>query len=866
MKTILLPSLFFFFFFLACSNSIDQAAFRISVTDWQIVSSDSVPYSGEEIASSKINAGGWFGAHVPSTVLGALVAGGKFENSYYGKNLENVPPAMFQKSWWYRAVFDLPELQRLSRNILRFSGINYRADVWLNGKKIAGRDSVYGAFRVFEFNISHLVREKNNVLAVQVFPPQPGDFTIGFVDWNPAPPDKNMGLWRKVEIVRSGGVRLKDPFVRAELNESFDQADLIIMVRAQNLTSAKLSGVLTGRIEDIQFKKTVELLPGSDKLIKLTAKDFPQLSIKHPRLWWPHTMGKPELYSLDLRFEINGNIFDQQQVTFGIRKVEDYFTEEGYRGYKINGQKVLIQGGGWTDDLMLADSPKKIRAQLQYVKHMNLNTIRLEGFWGKDQTIYNMCDSLGVLIMAGWSCQWEWESYLGKACDRFGGVKSKADMALVSAYWRDQLTMFRNHPSIFVWLGGSDMLPRPELEKMYLQILEEIDGTRPYLGAAAHAVSEVSGPTGVKMNGPYDYVPPKYWYEDTMYGGAYGFNTETGPGPQPPPLSSIKKMIPESHLWPIDDMWEYHCGRNKFNTLKRYLMALVNRYGQPSDLVDFDKKAQIMNYEAMRPMFESFAVNKFKATGVIQWMLNSAWPEMYWQLYDYYLMPNGAFYGAKKACAPKQLIYNYKDHSVYLNNNQLSPQNGLKAKIRVFDMDSKMVLKNEIETSISGNSVKKIYSLQPQDINLPLYFLDLRLSNQEGREIASNFYWLSQKEDVLDYPGSTWFVTPVKQYADFKALSRLPWATIQAKFELSENHGSRQMTVHLNNPTEHLAFFIQLEIQNKQGEPILPVFWEDNYISLLPGESRTVRADFQTIEQPRLIITGWNTPTEWITN
>ncbi len=848
LRQVLFLFLPFLLFFYACQTSSNSFKYRIRLSCWQFCPSDS--------ATDQPN-NHWLPVQLPATVFAALRQNGHFKDVFVGENLRHVDVRPFQKSWFYQTRFSLPDLNEFPRTILRFNGLNYRANIWLNGHKIADQDTIFGAYRIFKFNVSNLVKEKNNVLRVQVFPPKAGDFTIGFVDWNPQPPDRNMGLWRPVEILRSRAVHLENPFVKSELDSSFKQAKLSIQVTVQNLAEHEVSGTLVGRIGEIKLAKHLRLTAKSTHLITLDDHEFPQLVLKNPELWWPHQFGKPRLYPLLMEFEINGRVSDRLKTDFGIRKIESYFTNKGYRGFKINGQKILIRGGGWTDDLFLADRPQKVRAQLRYVKQMGLNTIRLEGFWGNDQTLYRLCDSLGILVMAGFSCQWEWESYLGKACDRFGGASTAQDFDLLSSYWHDQITWLRNHPSIFVWLGGSDMLPRPALEQRYLQILARIDGTRPYLGSAAASESKVSGPTGVKMNGPYDYVPPRYWFEDRKHGGAYGFNTETGPGPQPPPLSSLKRMIPTDHLWPIDSVWEYHCGRNEFNSLKRYQKALNERYGQANDLDDFVKKAQAMNYEAMRPMFEAFAVNKFNATGVIQWMLNSAWPEMYWQLYDYYLMPNGAFYGAKKACVPLQLMYNYQNHWVYLNNSTLTPAESLRVLLRLYDLQSNLVVEREKMTDIQANSVKPVLKAERESVNTPVYFLDLRLFDRSGKMLANNFYWLSQKADVLDYSRSTWYVTPQSQFADFGALNRLPKATVLVKSAMAPN-GNR-IAVTLKNTSAHIAFLIYLELQNENGQPILPVFWEDNYLSLLPKEERLVKVQFKTLAQPRVVVQGWNT-------
>ena len=848
LRQVLFLFLPFLLFFYACQSTSNPFKQRIRLSQWQFCPSDSATNQPDNH---------WLPVRLPATIFAALRQNGRFKDVFVGENLRHVDVKPFQKSWFYQTRFSLPKLNEFPRTILRFKGINYRANIWLNGQKIADQDTIFGAFRIFKFDASNVVKEKNNILRVQVFPPQAGDFTIGFVDWNPPPPDRNMGLWRPVEILRSRAVHLENPFVKSVLDSSYKQAKLAMQVTVQNLAEHEVSGTLVGRIGEIKFAKPIRLDAKSTRLINLDYHEFPQLILKNPKLWWPHPFGKPALYHLQMEFKVNGRVSDRLKTDFGIRKIESYFTDKGYRGFKINGRKILIRGGGWTDDLFLADTPQKVRAQLRYVKQMGLNTIRLEGFWGNDQTLYRLCDSLGILVMAGFSCHWEWESYLGKACDRFGGASTAQDFDLLSSYWHDQITWLRNHPSIFVWLGGSDMLPRPELEKRYLQILARIDGTRPYLGSAAANESKVSGPTGVKMNGPYDYVPPKYWFEDRKHGGAYGFNTETGPGPQPPPLSSLKRMIPADHLWPIDSVWEYHCGRNEFNSLKRYRKALNERYGKPGDLDDFVKKAQAMNYEAMRPMFEAFAVNKFNATGVIQWMLNSAWPELYWQLYDYYLMPNGAFYGAKKACAPLQLMYNYKNHWVYLNNSTLTPAESLWVHLRMYDLQSNLVDEREKMTDIGENTVKPVLKAEMKYVNTPVYFLDLRLSDRSGKRLADNFYWLSKKADVLNYSESTWYVTPQSRFADFRALNRMPKANVLVKSTMAP--GGNRIAVHLKNTSSRIAFLIYLELQDENGQPILPVFWEDNYISLLPKEERLVEVQFNAFARPKVVVQGWNT-------
>ncbi|HFB62113.1 MAG TPA: glycoside hydrolase family 2, partial [Bacteroidetes bacterium] len=508
------------------------------------------------------------------------------------------------------------------------------------------------------------------------------------------------------------------------------------------------------------------------------------LTIRNPKLWWPHTLGTPHLYRASFSFHNAGKITDRKSVVFGIRKVSDFYTKQGFRGFKINGKKILVRGGGWVDHLFLDDTPESNRNQLEYVKNMNLNTIRLEGFWGNSQSLYSLCDSLGIMVMAGWSCQWEWENLVKKKVDpKYGGVISKADIALMSDAWHDQIVWLRNHPAIFAWFGGSDKIPSPAAEKSYLHILSQIDSTRIYLASAKEWTSTV-GPSAVKMRGPYAYEPPVYWFADTAYGGAFGFNTETGPGAQIPPVESIKKMLSPQHLWPVDSVWDYHCGRHMFGKLDRFTKALALRYGTSRSLAEFARKAQVMEYEIMRPMFEAFSARRYVSTGVIQWMLNSAWPEMYWQLYDYYLMPTGAFYGAQKASQPYHTVYDYARRALYVVNDRLQDKNNCTLHVRVYDPQSQLKYEKKIGVNLPANSSKEVLKLPQFPWLKTICFVDLRLTDSSGKEIDNNFYWLSKKRDILDYnlkPNGWYFYTLTSQYADFTALNKLPEVAVNYK-------------------------------------------------------------------------------------
>ena len=837
----------------------------ISLEDgWAIQASGRCAVAAEAIATVGFDTTGWQATSAPATVMAALVRNGAVPDPFAGRNLETIDVDQFRQPWWYRTEFPVDRVTAASHVRLVLEGINYSADVWLNGRRLADRTEIRGAFRVFAIDVSGRMREGANALAIRVHPPVPGDFTIGFVDWNPPPPDRNMGIWRPVKLRVSDAVALDDVFVRPALDEKLQHATLTVAATLTNATDRAVETALSGAIEERRFSRAFTLAPGERRVVTLTAAEIPELRLDHPQLWWPNNLGEPNLYALELAALVRGQVSDRQSVTFGVRTVADYVNEQGHRGYTVNGRPVLIKGGGWVDDLFLREDPARMEAELAYARHLNLNTIRLEGFWGSSQRLYDLADRYGLLVMAGFSCQWEWEDYLGKKVDEtYGGVQSAEDVALVSGYFRDQVTWLRNHPSIFVWVVGSDMLPKPELEKAYRATLAEIDPSRPLLAACSTRTSEVSGPSGVKMNGPYDYVTPNYWYEDTEHGGAFGFNTETGPGPQPPPLASLERMLPREHLWPIDALWDYHCARNEFKDMHRYVNALEKRYGKPASVAEFARTAQLANYEAMRAMFEAFMVRRPATTGIIQWMYNAAWPKLYWQLYDYYLMPNGAYFGARTACRPRNLIYDYRANAVWAVNEGPQPLAAATAEIKVLDLHSKVVLATSRTVAVAIDAPVKVLDLPALAGLAPVYFLDLRLKAADGTPLASSFYWLSTKKDVLDPAASEWFVTPNKAFADFTALGKLPAAEVAVAQSVEAAGEQMRVRLTLTNRSDVIAFFIELKLVGEQsGKTILPVLWDDNYLSLLPGESRTLTAAVASAalagERPVARLSGWN--------
>ena len=860
--TMLIADLFVTLILLSCSRSSGVLTEKILLKEnWRVQQSEKInAVPGSVISGNVIDTSAWYHAKVPSTIMGVLTANGLYKDVFMGDSLKNVDRRQFEKSWWYRTEFTLPKMNVDQHVMLNFDGISYYANIWLNSKLIASRDSVYGAFRRFEFDITKLIKDSVNILAVEVFKQKPGDFSLGFVDWNPTPPDNSMGIWREVYLQITGDVAVKNTFVQSDVNtETLDEASLTITADVVNYSQGAVNGKLVGKSADFEFSIPVHLKAGETKQVKITPDDVKGLHILHPKLWWCNNLGEPNLYNLTIQYVINSKISDSHDITFGIREIEAYSNAAGHKGFKLNGIEVLIKGGGWTDDLFLRDTEKSNEIQVQYVKHMNLNTIRFETIWGTGQSIYDLCDKYGILAMVGWSCQWEWDNYLGKACDEFGGIKSEEDMNLIVESLRHQVRYLQNHPAIFVWMLGSDMLPRPALEKRYRDLLSAIDN-RPYLAAASVRTSEISGITGVKMNGPYNYVGPSYWYIDSVNGGAYGFNTETGPGPQIPVMETFAKMIPENKRWPINDIWNYHCNPSEsFGTLDIFNNVLYQRYGRPANLENYLLKSNVQSYEAMKGMFEAFRANRPNTTGIVQWMLNSAWPSFYWQLYDYYLLPVAAYYAARKANAPLQLVYNYGNNSIYAVNETLNSLDKAKARIRLLNLQGKEILTEEMVITMEGNKSAGIYKLPPLSGNV---FLALTLLNEQNAVIADNFYWLSGKPDIYDWAKTEWYYTPIKSSADYKNLNYLAPAEIELSQKNLKQEESWIIEATLTNKSQKIAFFVNITLKDGSNRAVSPVFWDDNYLSILPGEIRTIRCIIPG-NKPigndcTLTLSGWN--------
>ena len=495
-----------------------------------------------------------------------------------------------------------------------------------------------------------LKKDSSNALAVEIFAPEKCDLGITWVDWNPTPPDKDMGIWREVFLSETGDVSLRRPFVNSKLGSDYKSATLTVSALLTNTTDHAVKTTLEVGLAGTHISQPVALAAKESKTVRLTPDQYPQLKLAQPRLWWPYQMGEPYLYKAKFRVVSNGAESDSAIVNFGMREVTSEITSNGGRLFQVNGKKVLIRGAAWAPDMLLRWSSNRLDADLNYVKHMGLNSIRLEGKTDRDE-FFDKTDRLGLLVMPGWCCCDAWERWKHWTPE----TKTIAADSLT-----DQLSRLRNHPSVFVWLYGSDNPPPPEIEHMYLGIFKETEWPNPTVSSASEQTTTVTGKSGVKMTGPYEYVPPVYWLQDTKRVARTATTPKPVPGPAIPPKESLEKFIPKDHLWPIDDYWNFHSGRDRFATVNVFTDALNETLWrrQPRSMITSAKRKPWPTTTSA-PCLKPMPGISMSSTGVIQWMLDNAWPSLIWHLYDYYLVPAGGYFGTKKAQEIVHVQYDY---------------------------------------------------------------------------------------------------------------------------------------------------------------------------------------------------------------
>jgi len=844
---------------------------------WQLQSACKLQAAGDTIATEAFQPDGWVKTAVPSTVLASQASAGVFPDPYYGMNLRQIPgttypiggifanmpmaqDSPYRCGWWYRTAFAASAAHEGERQWLHFGGINYRGEVWLNGHKIADSTQIAGAYRTYDFDVTEWLKPgQQNVLAVETFAPTEKDLGINWVDWNPCPPDKDMGLWGDVDVVTTGTVTLRSPLAVTHFPDvSLSTAELTVYAELHNASDHAVKGVVQGTAAGVKFEQPVELAAHEDRTISFAPAQFTQLSIHNPKPWWPRQMGEPHLERLTMTFREGSVATDEQSVDFGIREITSELTANGSRLFRINGKPILIRGAGWSQDMLLRTDEHRLRDQFHLVEDMNLNTIRLEGKL-ETEDFFHLADHDGILVMLGWCCCDHWEHWKDWTAN---------DLTIATESLRSQMLRLRSHASLLVWLNGSDNAPPENVERAYLDVEAQTHWPNPIISAASSQTTAGGGLNGVKMTGPYDYVAPSYWYVDKQNGGAYGFNTETSPGPAIPSLASRAKFLPDPEAWPPTADWKYHYGGGEFLSLKVFDDAMSAVYAKPQSAAEYTRVSQTMEYDSERAMYEAYSRNKYTSTGVIQWMLNNAWPSMIWHLYDYYLDAGAGYFATKKACEPVHIQYSYDDRSIVVVNSTYERVAGLHASVHVRNINWKDLHSEDASVDAGADSSQVVFNL-PDSLYSDAertFFIDLLLTDDAGKVVSRNFYWVPGTLTTFDWPRTDYTHTPASRHEDLTALANLPPAKLVAHAAVEKTARGRELRVELENPTTALAFQISAAVRTKSGGLIAPVIWSDNWIELAPGEKRVLTALLPEsgVDAPVVNIDSWNAGTQTV--
>ena len=864
--------------------------------NWRIISADRLTTNDASVASPEFDVSNWYPVpHMPATVLQVLEDDGIFKDLYYGRNLAQ-PGELWKKQWWYRTTFAVSPEREV--HTLIFKGLNYRADIFVNGTKIADKSQAVGMYNSFEFDVSKFVHAgEGNVLTLKITPEQgiPGEGIVELGDtwhdwlnwlylgvYDPQkkvnfsfPPDRNAGVWKRVYLSSTGPVTIRNPYVATDLPlPAMAPASLTVYCDLNNASDKAVAGILAGEIsrsgkQTIRFQQPVSLLRGETREVEFSPRVFQDLIVRDPDLWWPYRWGKPNLYHLTLQFQFNNNSSDSQNVDFGIRKIvqkrdsDTGFPEIGTGGnfyLQINGKDYLIRGAVYSPDLLFKNDSGRDAATMRYAKDLGLNMLRWE-LKIADDSMIDLADREGMPVMLGWMCCGQWEQW---------NSWSAEDQWVARESLRARLRELRSHPSVVLWANGSDGLPPDPILNDYHAIERELH----WQNAIVDTVSHVNRFwNGIHMAGPYVWHPPNYWFSE-KYGPARGSSAEEGDNEIIPPLESLRKFIPADKLWPINEYWYFHAGAiPDNNTLGDALRVIDKRYGHSSSVEELSRKAQLAYYEDSRAKYESYATHWSNRKMTMNWMMNNHWPSFFGHLFDYFFEQGGGYFGTKRALQPINVVWDYyatenrRVAHVYAVNQQLEPLDDVYVRVRFYDLDG--IQKHVFETKHlmipPSSSVDALTVARLSDLS-SVYFVRCQMMDSSGKLLAENVYWESQVDDELGPAvNDSQFSTNLIQWADMSALNSMPRADVAISGEYRRRNSEGQVAIKLANTSNHIAFFVRLEVtSNRDGNEILPILYEDNYITIFPHETRFVKVTFDgsTVLQPGIRSAGYNVPTQ----
>lgn len=891
-----------------------------SLDGWRLGAAGAVGDDAVQISAANYADAQWYAAVVPGTVLTTLIARGVYPDPDFGLDNLAIPDSLSRQAYWYRSEFLAPEELRDRELTLTFKGINYAAEVWLNGRRLG---AIKGAFTRGIFDVTGLLQPgRRNALAVRISPPPhpgiPHEQSVAagpgenggalaldgptFIasegwDWIPGIRDRNTGLWQGVELSVTGNLRIVDPQVVTRLPlPRTDSADIAIAVPIENRRAATLRATLIARFDDVVVRKIVDLAPGVTT-IALDAHEFPQLHLTDPRLWWPNGYGAANLYRLTLEIDEADRPSDRATLRFGIRELTyelSLFDHEGrlrrvdidptlgklagvrlvdvrheaikrtpqgwaasltpagemsnavreaasealtpYLTIRVNGVAIAARGGSWgMDDARKRISRARLEPYFKLHRDAHLNIIRNWLGQNTEEVFYELADEYGLLVLNDfWASTQDFQL-------------EPEDPQLFLANARDVISRYRNHPSIALWFGRNEGVPQPIINEGLADLVATLDGTRYYTGS--------SNSVNLQGSGPYNYRPPEAYFT----GLARGFSVEVGT-PSLSTLESLRASIPAADRWPLGDTYAYHDWHFGGNgDVASFMAAMREQYGAGSSLEDFERKAQIMDYVSYRAIFEGFAAHLWtENSGRLLWMTHPSWPSNTWQIYSSDYDTAAAFYAVKKACEPLHAQLDLPDYRLTVVNTSRTDRPALKLRSRVLSLDGRLLDERTDRVDVAANSIvtlPKPLDLAAAFARQTLVLVKLSLTDSSGAVVSDNLYWQGRN------------AASQQRLNDLQAQQVLMSAAVVP--DASAEHGAAaaaaaddvtHIDVVLRNQGREAALTAKITMLDAERARVLPVYYEDNYVTLLAGEVRHILVQCPKAGSRcrRVALRGWN--------
>jgi Exo-beta-D-glucosaminidase Ig-fold domain/Glycosyl hydrolases family 2, sugar binding domain/Glycosyl hydrolases family 2/Concanavalin A-like lectin/glucanases superfamily/Glycosyl hydrolases family 2, TIM barrel domain len=877
-----------------------------TVGSWRLSPAPLIEVAGEGLSQPDFDDSRWYEAIVPGTVLTTLIARGVYPDSDYGLNNLAIPDSLSRQDYWYRSTFVLPSDLRDKELRLTFKGINYAAEVWVNGVRVG---EIKGAFIRGVFDVTPLLRAgRRNAVAVRVSPPPhpgiPHEQSIAagpgenggslaidgptFIasegwDWIPGIRDRNTGIWQDVELNATGKLLLLDPHVVTRLPlPRTDSADVTITVGIENDRASPVNATVSARFDNVVIRKMLMLAPGKSE-VTLDRREFQQLHLLSPRLWWPNGYGAPNLYHLRIEVAAEGLESDSRDFNFGIRELTyelSLFDGDGrlrrvevdptwgselgeslvdtrhqaikqtpqgwaqsltlagekslavhpiatesltpFLAIRVNGVPIAARGGSWgMDDSRKRISRTHLEPYFQMHRDANLNIIRNWLGQNTEDVFYELADEYGLLILNDF-----WES-----TQDFQVEPQDPELFLANA--KDVISRYRNHPSIAVWFGRNEGVPQPIINEGLAHLVSVLDGTRLYTGS--------SNSVNLQGSGPYNYRPPEQYFTTL----ARGFSVEVGT-PSLSTLESLQASIPPADRWPLSDSYAYHDWHFGGNgDVASFMSTLSAQYGEATSLEDFERKAQLMDYASYRAIFEGFQAHLWtQNSGRLLWMTHPSWPSNTWQIYSSDYDTAAAYYAVKKACEPLHAQLNLPDFSLTVSNISRQAYSHLRLRTRILTLDGHPLQERVDRLNIAANSVStlKAIDLQPWLKLHGLVLVQLNLTDSHDSVLSNNLYWQSEDD------------------AGQRRLTELSPQPIAISAHFTPQNDATRLEVLIKNQGREVALATKITVLDDAGNRVLPVYYQDNYVALLPGESRSieVQCPMSSGQCARVALRGWN--------